>query len=394
MEMKKTIGFLLFAAFVMLVGTSCIRYIPYDESGRYSGRYNDDSYYDRYNNLDSTYFYNELQPYGIWVSLRPYGYVWIPGNVGYNWRPYSRGHWAWTDYGWTWVSVERWGWIAFHYGRWGWDRSMGWFWVPDITWGPAWVAWRWGDAHIGWAPLPPGSDFIPGRGFGRRQWDIPGDSWNFVRGRDFMDRSIDRWVLPIERNRTILDMTSFDVNINERDRRIINDGVDPDLVRRQTNRTIDRYTLKDATQPGVEREEGRDLVISKPVIRRNEAAKPKEVLDQAKAEKELSGETSSRIYRRAPRNEQESLRQDHNKEQQLLIDSQETELNEVRRRTDDEKAKIQNPVEKQKVDEQANSRIAELKKRHEQEKAELEKRQKAEEDKTKRTPIRRKIVKN
>jgi len=236
-------------------------------------------------------------------------------------------------------------------------------------------------------------DFMPGQGFGRHQWNIPDNHWNFVRGRDFQDRSIDRWVLPIERNRTIVDRTEFGVNINERDRRIINDGVDPDLVRRQTERPVERMTLKDATRPGVEREEGNDLVISKPVIRRNEAAKPKEVIDQTKAEKEISGETAGRIYRRAPRNEEEMVRQDHNKEQQLLKESQETELNEVRRRAEDEKAKVQNPVEKKKVDEQETTRVSELKKKHEQEKADLEKRQKAEQDKTKRTPIRRKIDK-
>ncbi|MGZ5555061.1 MAG: DUF6600 domain-containing protein [Candidatus Aminicenantales bacterium] len=388
--MKKSIGFLLFAAFVVLVGTSCIQYVPYDEPGNYSGRPNEDSYYDRSGNLDSTYFYDELEPYGAWVSYRPYGYVWIPGNVGYNWRPYSRGHWAWTDYGWNWVSVERWGWIAFHYGRWGWDRGLGWYWVPDNVWGPSWVAWRWGDAHIGWAPLPPGADYIPGRGFGRNQWNFPENSWNFVRGQDFMDRSVNRWILPIERNRTILDRTEFGVNINERDRHIFNDGVDPDLVRRQTNRTIDRYTLKDATRPGIEREEGRDLVVSRPVIKRNDAAKPKRVLDQAQAEKQLSGETASPIIRRAPRNEEESLRQDHSKERELLKESQKTEINEVRRRADEDRAKVQNPVEKKRVDEQATTRVAELKKKHDQEKAELEKRQKIEEDKTKKPPVRRK----
>lgn len=392
--MKKSIGFLLFAVFAMLIWTSCITYVPNGDSGQYSGRYNENSYYDRYDNLDSTYFYDQLQPYGIWVSYRPYGYVWIPGNVGYNWRPYSRGHWAWTDYGWTWVSVEHWGWIAFHYGRWGWDRGMGWFWVPDVVWGPAWVAWRWGDAHIGWAPLPPGADFVPGRGFGRQRWDIPGQSWNFVRSRDFMDRSIDRWVLPMERNETIINMTKFDVNINERDRHVVNDGIDPDLVRHETNRTIDRFTLKDATRPGMEQEEGRDLVVSRPQIRRNEAAKPKQAFDQAKAEREINNEAGSRVYRRAPRNEEGMLRQDHNKEQELLKESQEAELNDVRQRAEEEKARIQNPVEKKKVDDQATSRVSELRKKHDQEKAQLEKRQKAEEDKTKRTPVRRKTDKN
>ncbi len=179
--MKKTLGIAALIVFIALVGAACIRYVPYGESGGYPRDY-DDRYdrTDRYDDLDSSYFYNELEPYGLWVSYRPYGYVWIPGNVGYNWRPYTRGHWVWSDYGWTWVSLERWGWIAFHYGRWGWDRRLGWYWVPDIVWGPAWVAWRWGDAHIGWAPLPPGFDFVPGRGFGNPRWDIPGDRWCFV----------------------------------------------------------------------------------------------------------------------------------------------------------------------------------------------------------------------
>ncbi len=392
--MKKTIGFLLFAVFLIAAGTSCIRYIPYDESGPYAGP-SDDAYDNdqgRYDDLDSAYFYNELEPYGIWVSYRPYGYVWVPGNVGYGWRPYTRGHWAWTDYGWTWVSIERWGWIAFHYGRWGFDRALGWFWVPDIVWGPAWVAWRWGDAHIGWAPLPPGSDFVPGRGFGRRQWDIPGDRWSFVRGRDFMDRTIDRWVLPVERNRTIIDMTRFEVNIDERGRRVFDEGVDVDLVRRQTNRTVDRYTLKDSTRPGLAREEGQDLVVSKPVIRRNETAKPKRVIDQAKAERELGQETSGRIYRRTPRREEEVLREEHQSEQQLLKDSQEAELRVIETKAKEEEARVQSPVEKRKVEEQASSRVSDLKKRHEQEKADLEKRQKTEEKKVQKAPVRRKAA--
>ena len=136
--MKRTLGFLFLV--ILFATAACIRYVPYGESGRYPGDYpydrDYDRDYDRYDNYDNAYFYNELEPYGLWVTFRPYGYVWVPRYVGYNWRPYSQGHWVWTDYGWTWVSVERWGWIAFHYGRWGWDRRLGWFWVPDTVWGP------------------------------------------------------------------------------------------------------------------------------------------------------------------------------------------------------------------------------------------------------------------
>ena len=396
--MKKSIGFFLLTAFVTLVGTSCTIYVPYDESGpsnQPNEPYNEAPAIDQYDNLDSAYFYNELEPYGAWVSYRPYGYVWVPRNVGYSWRPYTTGHWDWTDYGWTWVSLEQWGWIAFHYGRWGFDQGLGWFWVPDVVWGPAWVAWRWGDAHVGWAPLPPGADFLPGRGFGQRQWNIPGHSWNFVRGRDFMDRRIDRWVLPFERNTTIIATTRFEVNINERDRRVVDDGVDLDQVRRWTNKPVDRLTLKDSTKPGPAREEGRDLVMTKPVVRHNEAARPKQVLDQPTAEKELGRESGSRLVRRATENETAVAREEHDQERTLMKDSQQTEINAVRRRAREEEAGIKSPVEKRKVQEQAAARVAELKKKHDQEKAELEKRQKAEQAKAKPAPpVRHKTDKN
>ena len=393
--MKRTLGFLILV--ILFATAACIRYVPYGESGRPPG---DDPYdrdydrdYDRYDNYDSAYFYDQLEPYGLWVSFRPHGYVWIPRNVGYSWRPYCQGHWAWTDYGWTWVSVERWGWIAFHYGRWGWDRRLGWFWVPDIVWGPAWVAWRWGDAHIGWAPLPPGGDFVPGRGFGRRQWDIPGNHWNFVHGRYFLDRSLDRWVLPIERNITIINTTIFNVNMDYRDRHIHNEGVDVEHVRRLTNRTVvDRLSLKDSNRPGGAREEGQDLVVFKPEIKKNVAARPRRVIDQDQAERQLSTEESGRIYRRVPRSESEALREDQDQERQLMKESQETDLTVIRRQAEEETAKVQKPEEKKKVEGQVASRIAEIKKKHEQEKAELEKRQKAEEEKvrTKRAPIKKK----
>jgi len=388
--MKRTIGFLILASLVALAGASCI-YVPYRQDGP-APRV--ESAYDRTDDLDIGYFYNELQPYGLWISFRPYGYVWIPRNVGYNWRPYTRGRWVWTDYGWNWVSLETWGWIAFHYGRWGWDQRLGWYWVPDVLWGPAWVAWRWGDAHVGWAPLPPGADFIPGRGFARgNRWDIPGHSWVFVRGRDFMDRNLDRWVLPAERNRTIVDMTRFEVNINERDRHIVNNGVDVDWVRRQGgNRTVERYALKDATRPGPTQEQGRDLVISRPSIRRNDTAHPREVVDESKVQGDVGGSTGGRIFRQPAPREEAKLREDHRKELTLLKDSQETEINALRRRGDEERAKVQSPEEKKKIEARTASRVAELKKKHEQEKAELDKRQKAEEEKTKtkKPPIKRK----
>jgi hypothetical protein len=88
------------------------------------------------------------------VVLAGHGRVWVPNKavVGADFRPYARGHWAHTEYGWTWVSDYSWGWAPFHYGRWITDATYGYAWVPGYTWSPAWVTWRYGAGYVGWAP--------------------------------------------------------------------------------------------------------------------------------------------------------------------------------------------------------------------------------------------------
>lgn len=382
--MRKLLGIL---TLIILAGAACFIYVPYDDSRRPPPRSRPSEpargYYGR---MDVSYFYDYLQPYGLWVSHSPYGYVWIPRDVGYRWRPYTRGRWAWTDHGWTWVSVERWGWIAFHYGRWGWDRRMGWFWVPDIVWGPAWVGWRWGGGHIGWAPLPPGADFIPGRGFGRRDWDIPYQYWVFVRGRDFMDRSLDQWVLPYERNTTIINLTVLNVNISVRGDQVINEGVGLDHVRRETNKPIVKAALRDANRPEDARSSGQEVVVYRPEISRNELARPKQVIGQEQAAERLDPERTERVYRQPPARDTTELRKVHQQEQKLMENSQEVEITEIRRKAAEETSKIQNSETRMKSEEQVNSRIGELRKKHVDEKAELAKRQKEEEEKAKKRP--------
>jgi hypothetical protein len=389
-EMKKLLGLLVIVA---MAGAGCLVYVPSDGTQPVPAR--DYSYEnDRapYGNLDIGYFYDYMQPYGLWVNYAPYGYVWIPRDVGYRWRPYTRGRWAWTDYGWTWISLERWGWAAYHYGRWGWDGRLGWYWVPDIIWGPAWVAWRWGDINIGWAPLPPGVDFVPGRGFGRPNWNIPGRSGNFVNGRDFMDSSLDRWVLPVERNATIINRTVIKVNVTVRDNRVVDDGVDLDHVRRLTNHPIDKFVLKEAPRAGESRVEGRDVVLYKPIVSRSEAAKPKAVLDRDRAVGQIDAERAGQVSRTVPRDESATIRQAHEQELKLMQRSQDSEINEIRRKAEADKAKVQKPEEKKKLDEQVQSRILELKKKHQEEKAELTKRQKEEETKAKTVPVKKKKI--
>jgi hypothetical protein len=108
---------------------------------------------------DPSQFYDPLAPYGSWHMHPRYGYVFAPAAsvVGAGWRPYTRGHWEYTEWGWTWVSDLPFGWATSHYGNWFYDGGLGWVWTPGTTWAPAWVTWRHGGGYVGWAPMPPGS---------------------------------------------------------------------------------------------------------------------------------------------------------------------------------------------------------------------------------------------
>jgi len=95
----------------------------------------------------------ELSAHGRWVYVHDVGRVWVP-RVHVSWQPYSQGHWAWSEWGWMWVSYEPWH-STFHYGRWIWVDYHGWVWVPGYEWGPSWVVWNYGPDYVAWAPMPP-----------------------------------------------------------------------------------------------------------------------------------------------------------------------------------------------------------------------------------------------
>src|SRR5258708_6095602 len=74
----------------------------------------------------------------------------------------------------------------FHYGRWIREPRFGWLWVPDLTWGPAWVCWRHAetDGYIGWAPLPYGAVWVGG-GWRYHNRAVVEVGFDFGLGEDF-----------------------------------------------------------------------------------------------------------------------------------------------------------------------------------------------------------------
>jgi hypothetical protein len=203
------------------------------------------------NQVSVSYFYDNLAPYGEWFQDASYGWVWTPYDVSADWRPYSDGHWQYTDYGWSWASNEAWGWAPYHYGRWLFDDSYGWVWVPGTEWAPAWVAWRQSGGWIGWAPLPPTARWDRSRGLDFNDPDaIPSYEWCFVPQRHLLDTRLRVQVVILARNVTLLglsrDATRFDV----RDGRAFNAG--PDVAQFEINigRRVPRVRIIDVDTPG------------------------------------------------------------------------------------------------------------------------------------------------
>ena len=194
-------------------------------------------------------FYRKLEPYGDWMETGDYGYVFQPRQAAQSrdWRPYTNGHWVYTDAGWTWISDEQFGWATYHYGRWIRLRSVGWVWVPGEYWAPAWVSWRKGNDYVGWAPLPPEAQFD--RQTGIRNWadnyyDIGPEQYAFVPASEFGRKVTPREIVPIERNVTIINQTTNVTNITYNNSVIVDRGPSYDDLRSRSRQPIERFRLE------------------------------------------------------------------------------------------------------------------------------------------------------
>jgi hypothetical protein len=174
------------------------------------------------------YFHQRLSPYGRWETHANYGEVWRP-RVAAGWRPYTTGHWVYTDYGWTWAADESWGWAPFHYGRWYQDASLGWGWVPGNVWAPAWVDWRNGGGYVGWAALPPEAGFTAGVGVSFGGFDLNAalvpSYFCFVPERSMLEPRLGTFIVSPTRNAEILRGSSTLNGIAMVNGRVFNQGM-------------------------------------------------------------------------------------------------------------------------------------------------------------------------
>ena len=193
---------------------------------------------------------------GNWIDAEGYGYGWQPDVVvrDPNWRPYSDGYWAYTDYGWTWISYEDFGWATYHYGRWANLADYGWVWFPgeDLDWGPAWVSWRTGGDYIGWAPLPPSGPGVvyEGQPIGGNvdvTFDIGPEYYNFCDVRFIGEPVLRDRIFPRVQNVTYITNTVNVTNIYVQNNTVYNYGPDYAVVNRYSSRPIQRLAIERQT---------------------------------------------------------------------------------------------------------------------------------------------------
>ena len=201
-------------------------------------------------------FYNNLSG-GSWIEVGDYGYGWQPDVAASDsdWRPYTDGYWAYTDYGWTWVSYEDFGWACYHYGRWARLADYGWVWFPgnDLEWGPAWVSWRVGDDHIGWAPLPPRGPGIvyEGRPIGGRvdvEFDIGPAYYNFIDIRFIGEPVMRGHIYAPTYNVTYVNQTVNVTNITVKNKIVYNYGPDYNALAAHSSRPIQKLKIERETK--------------------------------------------------------------------------------------------------------------------------------------------------
>lgn len=188
-----------------------------------------------------SYFSEQLAPQGQWVVAGSFGDVWVP-TVAPGWAPYVNGEWAYTDYGWTWVSYDPFD-IPFHYGTWAWDDRYGWVWIPGTVWAPAWVTWAYTDDYVGWAPLPP-SFALSVSGYAGSPVVVSETRYVFVPSNRFVGVNVTTARVAPQQSTTIFARANKVTNFNVSAGTVRTAGPEPARIEKAVGRKIERASIE------------------------------------------------------------------------------------------------------------------------------------------------------
>ena len=199
-------------------------------------------------------------------------------------------------------------------------------------------------------------------------------------------------MLPIERNLTLINYSAIRTDILVQNDRVINRGVDVDHIRRMTRQTISRHELAPADRPGQPRVKEDRVEIYNPVIRSNESARPKRIVEREEVQGRITRTTIREPIEQAETQEKQ-LKDAQEQEIKHLEDSQEKELQQVLRKKQQEESATKDATEKQKLKKEYDQKVTKIKQSHEKEKTEIKKRHKKEEEQTKKKKIKKSEIK-
>jgi hypothetical protein len=242
----------------------------------------------------SVEFRTALESHGRWQRHSRWGDVWVPGNLARDWRPYTNGHWVYTDdWGWYWVEADAeasWGWVTNHYGRWVYDDELQWCWVPGEEWGPAWVEWRRSNNNdvVGWAALPPDEVIAEYRESPRY--------WVFVRSRDFVSPRIAS-VIVTEREYPVFFRETVVVNrtvvVRDRGPRFaVNPGIPAAYIAASVGRPLRAYEVQPRVLAGTAGIRGA-VVVREQDLRRGQGFRPQATVRETRTEIRPSRDVSA-----------------------------------------------------------------------------------------------------
>jgi hypothetical protein len=355
--------------------------------------------------INFSFFHNSLSPHGNWVVIGNYGPCWRPANLSAGWQPYyTNGYWAYTEYGWTWISNESWGRIVYHYGTWYYDSYYGWVWVPGYVWAPAWVTWSYTDDYIGWAPLPPTFYFsfgyrpgYAGYGYYGRPIVVNHNHYVFVPCRRFTENNINMIRVPVEENVKIVRRARSSTTIGVINHHVVNHGPELTVVE-QFKRSPKRFEqisgeIQIKPQPiRVAREETRIEIVS-PKLNRKEAELVIKDLDRqersarADRERQISQDREERRVLREQKEQQQDLQRRQEREKIKVERDQKLQQEREQRRIEldrrDQQDKLQREQERQLRDQQRIERRQEQIQRQPQQERRIEKEQRRGQEKQK-----------
>ena len=139
--------------------------------------------------------------------------------------------------------------------------------MPGAEWGPAWVDWRYGGGHAGWAPMPP--EWGPQHDSYRTAKSQPeARAWIFVSESSFVEADVGRHRAPAAGNADLLAASDRVTNYASVDGRIVNRSIDVGRIAAAARITIAPVRVGSARTPAEQTAAGAQghVAIYRPVV--------------------------------------------------------------------------------------------------------------------------------